>query len=136
LAEEVADDNVSRRVGRPVTPVRVRAERCFFAGVKVTADELIGVVTDLEATVRAVRQPHPVAPQTGKYQVVRLLVHRRPAHPIGEGQDLCPAPQDVTGKPEGRADPAQPDRGRLGQLLPARSRETRSARSGFSSGTA
>jgi predicted NBD/HSP70 family sugar kinase len=54
LAEEAMDDNVLRRVGRPANPVRVRAERCFFAGVKVTADELIGVVTDLEATVRAV----------------------------------------------------------------------------------
>src|SRR4030088_293882 len=47
LAEEAADDNVSRRVGRPATPVRVRAERWFFAGVKVTADELIGGGSDL-----------------------------------------------------------------------------------------
>ncbi|HET6502559.1 MAG TPA: ROK family transcriptional regulator [Amycolatopsis sp.] len=65
LTEEVADDSGSRRVGRPVTPVRVRAERCFFAGVKVTADELIGVVTDLEATVRAVRHRPLVSHEVG-----------------------------------------------------------------------
>jgi predicted NBD/HSP70 family sugar kinase len=71
LAEEAADDNVSRRVGRPATPVRVRAERCFFAGVKVTADELIGVVTDLEATVRAVRHRPLISREVG--DVVRDL---------------------------------------------------------------
>jgi predicted NBD/HSP70 family sugar kinase len=53
--EEPAADQGSRRVGRPATPVRVHAERCYFAGVKVTGDELIGVVTDLQATVCAVR---------------------------------------------------------------------------------
>jgi predicted NBD/HSP70 family sugar kinase len=71
LAEEAADDHGSRRVGRPATPVRVRAERCFFAGVKVTADELIGVVTDLEATVRAVRHRPLVSRDVG--DVVREL---------------------------------------------------------------
>lgn len=53
--EEPAEDQGARRVGRPATPVRVHAERCYFAGVKVTNDELIGVVTDLQATVCAVR---------------------------------------------------------------------------------
>ena len=53
--EEAAEDQGARRVGRPATPVRVHAERCYFAGVKVTGDELIGVVTDLQATVCAVR---------------------------------------------------------------------------------
>lgn len=35
--------------GRPATLVAVRAERASFLGVKVTADELIGVLTDLTA---------------------------------------------------------------------------------------
>jgi predicted NBD/HSP70 family sugar kinase len=54
LVEEEPADHGSRRVGRPATPVRVCAERCYFAGVKVTGDELIGVVTDLQATICAV----------------------------------------------------------------------------------
>jgi len=43
------------RVGRPATPLDVRADREFFIGVKVTADGLTGVVTDLRAHVRATR---------------------------------------------------------------------------------
>jgi predicted NBD/HSP70 family sugar kinase len=42
-------------IGRPATPLDVRADREFFVGVKVTAGELIGVVTDLRAQIRATR---------------------------------------------------------------------------------
>jgi predicted NBD/HSP70 family sugar kinase len=38
-----------RLTGRPATLVAVRPERASFLGVKVTADELIGVLTDLTA---------------------------------------------------------------------------------------
>ncbi|MEO3749674.1 ROK family protein [Streptomyces sp. B6B3] len=38
--------------GRPTVPLGVCADREFFLGVKVTADELIGVVTDLRARTR------------------------------------------------------------------------------------
>lgn len=48
------------RVGRPATPLDVRADREFFIGVKVTSDELIGVLTDLRAGVRATRRA-PIA---------------------------------------------------------------------------
>ncbi|HEX4705069.1 MAG TPA: ROK family transcriptional regulator [Pseudonocardiaceae bacterium] len=51
--EESPDQRV--HVGRPASPLHVRSEAAFFVGVKVTADELIGVVTDLRARVRAVR---------------------------------------------------------------------------------
>ncbi|MDP9795852.1 putative NBD/HSP70 family sugar kinase [Catenuloplanes nepalensis] len=40
------------RIGRPAAALDVRTDREFFAGVKVTAGELIGVVTDLRAVVR------------------------------------------------------------------------------------
>jgi predicted NBD/HSP70 family sugar kinase len=40
--------------GRPASPLAVIADREFFAGVKLTADEIIGVVIDLTAQVRAV----------------------------------------------------------------------------------
>jgi predicted NBD/HSP70 family sugar kinase len=42
-------------VGRPAAPLDVRADREFFVGVKVTGDELIGVLTDLRANIRATR---------------------------------------------------------------------------------
>ncbi|SHM18934.1 ROK family transcriptional regulator [Actinacidiphila paucisporea] len=45
-----------RASGRPATPMAVRAERARFIGVKVTADELIGVLTDLTATPLATRR--------------------------------------------------------------------------------
>ncbi|MBM7785070.1 ROK family transcriptional regulator [Tenggerimyces flavus] len=39
-------------VGRPANPLEVDADREFFVGIKATADELVGVVTDLRAVVR------------------------------------------------------------------------------------
>ena len=58
--------------------------------------------------------------KTRNEQVARLHLHRRPADPVAEGEDPCPDAQDVAAEPQGRADPAQPDHARLGQLLPAR----------------
>lgn len=69
--------------GRPAYPLTVRADREFFVGVKVTADELIGVVTDLRA--RVVRAAHriPVSDRSVA-QVVRdiavLVAELTPAH--------------------------------------------------------
>jgi predicted NBD/HSP70 family sugar kinase len=45
-----------RIAGRPATLVAVRAERAGFLGVKVTADELFGVRTDLTARPLATRR--------------------------------------------------------------------------------
>ncbi|MFG1811421.1 ROK family protein [Streptomyces sp. NPDC049040] len=45
-----------RTSGRPATPMAVRAQRARFVGVKVTADELIGVLTDLTAAPIAARR--------------------------------------------------------------------------------
>lgn len=52
--EESADQRV--HVGRPASPLHVRPDAAFFVGVKVTADELIGVVADLCARTRAIRR--------------------------------------------------------------------------------
>lgn len=41
-------------LGRPGSPLTLRADREYFVGVKATADELIGVVVDLRARVREV----------------------------------------------------------------------------------
>jgi len=50
--EETPDQRV--HVGRPASPLHVRSDAAFFVGVKVTATELIGVVTDLRARIRNV----------------------------------------------------------------------------------
>ncbi|GHE99444.1 sugar kinase [Streptomyces spiralis] len=53
LEEMPQQERTAEGAGRPAHPLSVRADREFFVGVKVTADELIGVVTDLRAEVRA-----------------------------------------------------------------------------------
>uniref|UniRef100_UPI0007C78342 ROK family protein n=1 Tax=Streptomyces sp. SBT349 TaxID=1580539 RepID=UPI0007C78342 len=50
--QELAPVGRAAGAGRPVVPLSVRADREFFFGVKVTGDELIGVLTDLRARVR------------------------------------------------------------------------------------
>jgi RNA-directed DNA polymerase len=64
--------------------------------------------------------PHPVAPQARNEPVVHLHLHRRPAHPVVEGQDPCPDEQDIAAGPQDRADQNQPDHARVGQLPQAR----------------
>ena len=51
---ELPDSRVEPGIGRPASPLQVRADRGFFGGVKLTGDELIGVVTDLQARTKAV----------------------------------------------------------------------------------
>ena len=41
-------------IGRPAAPLHVWPERAYFVGVKVTAEDVIGVVVDLQARVRTV----------------------------------------------------------------------------------
>jgi predicted NBD/HSP70 family sugar kinase len=48
-------DRVATGAGRPASPLAIRADREFFIGVKITADELIGVVTDLRAQILRAR---------------------------------------------------------------------------------
>jgi predicted NBD/HSP70 family sugar kinase len=53
---ELGHPTGERLTGRPATLVAVRPDRASFVGVKVTADELIGVLTDLTATPVAARR--------------------------------------------------------------------------------
>lgn len=53
---EVGPQAGERQPGRPATLVAVRPERARFIGVKVTADEIIAVLTDLTATPLATRR--------------------------------------------------------------------------------
>ena len=67
--EESADQRV--HVGRPASPLHVRPDAAFFVGVKVTADELIGVVADLCARTRAIRR-HPLPDRDVAAVVARI----------------------------------------------------------------
>jgi predicted NBD/HSP70 family sugar kinase len=51
LEELDATERTAPGAGRPASPLAIRPHRQFFAGVKITGDELIGVVTDLRAQV-------------------------------------------------------------------------------------
>ncbi|MEH1057546.1 ROK family transcriptional regulator [Micromonospora sp. CPCC 206171] len=62
LHELAATERTGPGAGRPASPLAVRADREFFVGVKITADELIGVVCDLRATVRATARRPLTAP--------------------------------------------------------------------------
>jgi predicted NBD/HSP70 family sugar kinase len=52
LQELAATERTGPGAGRPASPLAVQADREFFVGVKITGDELIGVVCDLRADVR------------------------------------------------------------------------------------
>ena len=53
LHELAATERSGPGAGRPASPLAIRADREFFIGVKITADELIGVICDLHAVARA-----------------------------------------------------------------------------------
>jgi predicted NBD/HSP70 family sugar kinase len=78
------------RIGRPATALDVRADREFFIGVKVTGDELIGVVTDLRAQVRASRhEPLPGHEPEQVVAAIRGIVARLRADlPVLRGRTL------------------------------------------------
>jgi predicted NBD/HSP70 family sugar kinase len=68
---ELSEGRAEAVIGRPASPLRVRAERAFFVGVKVTADELIAVVTDMRARVGSSR--HVCLPSTRVEDVVAAI---------------------------------------------------------------
>ncbi|WP_327657514.1 ROK family protein [Streptomyces sp. NBC_00483] len=83
LEELTLGPRTAEGAGRPAHPLAVRADREFFVGVKVTADELIGVVTDLRAQV--VGAAHRIAVTDRSVEgVVRdiaaLVTELTPAH--------------------------------------------------------
>src|SRR3954466_13470395 len=55
LEELASEERTGPGAGRPRSPLAIRADREFFVGVKITDDDLIGVVCDLRAQVRATR---------------------------------------------------------------------------------
>ncbi len=59
LEELASEERTGPGAGRPANPLAIRPDREYFVGVKITADDLIGVVTDLRAGIRASLH-HPV----------------------------------------------------------------------------
>ncbi|MDX3352781.1 ROK family transcriptional regulator [Streptomyces sp. ME01-24h] len=54
LVEDV-DGEARTSLGRPANPIRVDGGRALFVGLKITGDELIGVLTDLCCRIRTAR---------------------------------------------------------------------------------
>ncbi|KUM73152.1 ROK family transcriptional regulator [Streptomyces sp. ISL-22] len=74
LVEDV-DEPARPALGRPANPVRVDGGRALFIGVKVTGDEIIGVLTDLCCRIRVARHaplPHR-APKAVLASVAELV---------------------------------------------------------------
>ncbi|WP_410659703.1 ROK family protein [Amycolatopsis sp. lyj-112] len=59
LEELASEERAGPGAGRPANPLAIRPDREYFVGVKITADDLIGVVTDLRAGIRVSRH-HPL----------------------------------------------------------------------------
>src|SRR3954468_25024142 len=91
LAELGATERTGPGAGRPASPLIVQADREFFVGVKLTGDELIGVVCDLTAQVRAVA--HRSLPGADVDGVVTRI-----AALVGELLDGSPEFRERTGR--------------------------------------
>jgi len=72
---EDADDEVRPAVGRPASLVRVDGGRALFIGIKITGDEIFGVLTDLCCRIRVARHlPLPArAPKAVLASVAELV---------------------------------------------------------------
>ena len=100
---------------RPCAKSRRRARAAWVCGCRAAKTRIVHMSDGFDFLGFRIQWKR----KTGNEQVARLHLHRRPADPVGEGEDPCPDAQDVAARPRGRADPAQPDHARLGQLLPA-----------------
>ncbi|MEV4054004.1 ROK family protein [Amycolatopsis sp. NPDC049688] len=71
LEELASEGRTAPGAGRPANPLAIRPDREYFVGVKITGDDLIGVVTDLRADVRA--SAHHALTSHGVEHVVQAL---------------------------------------------------------------
>ncbi|MFI6655104.1 ROK family protein [Streptomyces sp. NPDC050523] len=73
---EAVDEEAPPALGRPANLVQVDGGRALFIGVKVTATELIGVLTDLRCRIRLARRtPLTVRQETSVLASLTDLVH-------------------------------------------------------------
>ena len=88
--EEIGPPSGERAAGRPATLLAVRAQRAGFLGVKVTAEELFGVRTDLTARPLVTRRAELDSQDVGSVvraidRLVRRLTSGQPADGAAEG---------------------------------------------------
>ena len=84
--EEIGPPTGERAAGRPGTLLTVRAQRAGFLGVKVTAEELFGVRTDLTARPLATRRAELDSQDVGSVVLaIGKLVRRLTSGQAGRG---------------------------------------------------
>jgi predicted NBD/HSP70 family sugar kinase len=71
LEELAATERTGPGAGRPASPLAIRSDCEFFVGVKITGDELIGVVCDLRAQI--LTSAHRRLPEPGVDHVLTQL---------------------------------------------------------------
>ncbi|MEU1618414.1 ROK family transcriptional regulator [Streptomyces sp. NPDC005722] len=85
LVEDV-DEEARPSLGRPANPVRVDGGRALFIGLKITGDEIIGVLTDLCCRIRTSRHvPLPAPGPRAVLESAAALVHELLAEADGFG---------------------------------------------------
>ena len=100
--EEIGPPPGDRLAGRPATLVAVRAERARFLGVKVTADELFGVLTDLTARPLATRRAALDSVDVGSVVLaIARLVRKLAAAGGGEGPAVHSLGVTISGDVDG-----------------------------------
>lgn len=83
LVEDV-DEEARPSLGRPANPVRVDGGRALFIGLKITGDEIIGVLTDLCCRIRTARHVPLAAPEPkAVLESAAALVHELQAEAAG-----------------------------------------------------
>lgn len=87
---EDLNEGARSALGRPANPVRVNAGRAFFVGLKVTADEIIAVLTDLRCRIRVARHvPLAGREQAAVLPAITALVQELLAEAEGSGAPVC-----------------------------------------------
>ncbi|MET8641214.1 ROK family transcriptional regulator [Streptomyces sp. NPDC004675] len=101
---EAGRPSVERTTGRPATLIAVRATRARFVGVKVTGDELIGVLADLTAQPLASRRAALGSRDVGTVVLAigRLVDELRAAAGLVEADALHGIGVTIAGDVDGR----------------------------------
>jgi predicted NBD/HSP70 family sugar kinase len=99
---DTTEEQPERGIGRPASPVTVRAEHAFFVGVKVTGTELIGAVTNLRAQTQVTRHR-----QLGAHDVSHVInaISQLVGELLGESAELQERCQHLAISISGDVDP-------------------------------
>ncbi|GAA3825459.1 ROK family transcriptional regulator [Streptomyces chiangmaiensis] len=101
---EVGRPTAERANGRPATLVAVRAARARFVGVKITGDELIGVLADLTARPLASRRAALDSRDVGTVvlAIARLVQQLRDTADVGEADAIHGLGVTISGDVDGQ----------------------------------